>query len=118
MSASTRGWLVDDNGDANVTAAAVSDPAFVGGGAYTESGTRFVVAYVGPVGATDVTINGTLHNADGAMYYVVVLPSPTVWINGIAHNEAGAMYLSTAAAETFVAGIGCRFDGALCVTGI
>ena len=117
MSASINGWLVDDNGDANVTDAAVSDPAFVSGGAYTEAGIRFVVIDAGVV-AGDTTVNGTRHNADGAMYYVVVEPSPKVYVNGIAHNEAGGMYLSTSAAQTFTAGIGCRFDGALCVTGI
>lgn len=88
------------------------------GGAYTQAGVRFVKAYVGPVGATDITINGTLHASDGAMYYVAVLPSPAVSVNGIVHNHAGAMYLSLSAPQAFNAGIGCRFDGALCVLGI
>ena len=117
MTASVNGWLCEDTGYANVSNAAVSDPAFVNGGAYSEAGTRFVVLDAGVV-AGDVTINGTRHNADGAMYYVVIEPSPKPYVNGIAHNEAGGMYLSTSAPETFVAGIGARFDGALCVVGI
>jgi hypothetical protein len=117
VSVAVRGWLVEDDGYANVTDAAVSDPAFVAGGAYTEAGARFVVEDTG-VAAGDVTINGTRHASDGAMYYVVVEPSPKAYVNGIAHNEDGAMYLSTSAPETFVAGIGARFDGALCVVGI
>ena len=117
MTASVNGWLVNDDGVAQVSNAAVSDPAFVNGGAYTEAGTRFVVLDAGVV-AGDVTINGTRHASDGAMYYVVVEPSPKVYVNGIAHNHDGGMYLSTSAPQSFNAGIGCRFDGALCVVGI
>ena len=114
MSASVNGWLCDDAGYANVTADAVSDPAFMSGGAYTEAGSRFVVADAGAV-AGDVYVNGTRHNSSGAMYYVLVEPSPKVYLNGVAHNHSGAMYLSISAPQAFNAGIGCRFDGALCV---
>ena len=117
MTASVNGWLCEDDGYANVDDAAVSDPAFMSGGAYSEAGVRFVVIDAGVV-AGDTYVNGTRHNADGAMYYVVVEPSPKPYVNGIAHNELGAMYVSTSAPQTFVAGIGARFDGALCVVGI
>lgn len=117
MTASINGWLFSDDGYAQVSNAAVSDPAFVAGGAYTEAGVRFLVLDAGVV-AGDYYVNGTRHAADGAMYYVTSAPSPGQAVNGIIHNHVGAMYISSSAPQTFYAGMGLRFDGALCEQGI
>lgn len=113
------GWLVDDDGQAFVTDAAVMGPFYLHGAAFTEDGHRYVSLYGGSLAATDVHIAGIAHTAEGAMIYVDSLPSPAFMVAGWTVNEDGAVYLENdGTAVSYLAGKGLAADGALCVTGL